>query len=125
LQATNIRYKQRQATKNILYFDFIYGRKLDILIAGFFGGTLTQARKIIFNKEILINSYIISSKNYLIKFGDFIQIEPTRYFTLLKYKHFLHNWKKFNYKGYLLNTNLMGILFNQTLNKGVIIHFKI
>ena len=124
-QNENLWYKSRQTVKHLLYFDFLYSRRLDILIASFFGGTVLQVRKMILSNEILINGQVIKKVDNFINFGDFIQIQPSAYFTILKYKHFLLRWKKNQYRGYILTINLLGILFNQSLNIGVLSHFKI
>ena len=118
-------YMQRQTTKHVLYFDFICGKKLDVLIASLFGGTIAKARDIIYKNQVLVNGKIVSEENYFINIGDFVQIEPPSYFDLLKYKHFLINWKKNQYRGYILNINLLGILFNKLINISVLVNFKI
>jgi hypothetical protein len=37
----------------------------------------------------------------------------------------LINWKKNQYRGYILNINLLGILFNKLINISVLVNFKI
>jgi RNA-binding protein YlmH len=123
-QSEDLWLKQRQKSKHILYFDFVYNRQLDILLATFFGGTLANARIMVSEKEILVNGQVVSKSKSFINFGDFIQIAPTAYLTILKYKHYLLGWKKNQYRGYLLSINLLGLQFNRSLNNGVIAHFK-
>jgi RNA-binding protein YlmH len=88
-QSEDLWFKQRQKFKHILYFDFIYNRQLDILLATFFGGTLANARKMVSGKSILVNGQVTSKPESFVKFGDFIQIAPSTYLTILKYKHYL------------------------------------
>lgn len=71
--------------------DFIFGKRLDILIAFFFGGTIGYVQGLINSNQVLINQNIAVAYNFQVNLGDFIQIQPITFFNILKTKHFFKN----------------------------------
>lgn len=108
-RAQVVHYIKKYKLKRIINFDFIFEKRIDVILALFFNVTIYTARKFVKNNWVCINGRTINNFNVIYNIGDIIQLIPqnlyhnlyfTSWFLFFKkrnfhYNHFIYNLKIF------------------------------
>ena len=106
---TNINLK----SKYYYYLDFIFIRKLDILISRIFGYRIQKVETFFNSNKILVNGTFIYNKHYIVSIGDVIQIAFDTFFSVLCIKYFLRSWCKKYSRSLVINRSTFSFIYCQ------------
>ena len=111
-RAQVVHFIKNYRLKRIINFDFIFEKRIDVILALFFNVTIYTSRKFIKNNWVNINGRTINNYNTIYKVGDIIQLIPQNLYHNLYFTSWFLFFKKrnFHYNHFIYNLRIFCIM---------------